>query len=91
MFKVTSAASGGTVTFSVSGTNTFVDRTNNIIAVNGGSFMKLDGTGAYTYSTNNTTTLVVSGVPNNTSVELIATVQKTNEAAITKTRVNQCY
>jgi len=87
-FKVTSAGSGGTVTFSVSGTNTFVDRTNNIIAVNGGSFMKLDGTGAYTYSTNNSTTLVVSGVPNNTSVELIATVQKTNEAAKTKTRVN---
>jgi hypothetical protein len=87
-FKVTSAASGNNVTFSVSGTNTFVDRANNIIAVNGGSFMKLDGTGAYTYSTNNTTTLVIAGVPNNTSVELIATVQKTNEAAKTKTRVN---
>ena len=86
-FKVTSAASGGTVTFTVSGSDTFVDSTNNIIAVNGGSFMKLDGSGSYTLSTNNTTTLVVSGVPNSTSCELIATVRK-NEAAIPKTRVN---
>ena len=87
LFKVTSAASGNTVTFTVSGTDTFVDSANNVIHQQDGSFMKLDGTGSYTYSTSTTTTLVVSGVTNSKSCELIATVQK-NEAAITKTRVN---
>ena len=85
-FKVTSDGSGN-VTFTVTSPNAFVDNTNNIIAVNGGSFMKLDGSGAYTYSAQGNQSLTVQNVGNNVSVELIATVQR-NEAAITKTRVN---
>ena len=85
-FKVTSDGSGN-VTFTVTSPNTFVDNADNVIAANGGSFMKLDGSGAYTYSAQGNQSLTVQGVPNSTSIELIATVQR-NEAAIPKTRVN---
>ena len=85
-FKVTSDGSGN-ATFTVTSPSAFVDNADNIIAVNGGSFMKLDGSGAYTYSAQGNQSLTVQNVGNNVSVELIATVQR-NESAITKTRVN---
>ena len=85
-FKVTSDGSGN-ATFTVTSPSAFVDNANNLIHANGASFMKLDGSGSYTYSAQGNQSLTVQGLPNNTSIELIATVQR-NEAAITKTRVN---
>ena len=87
LFTGTSDGSGS-VTFSVSGTNTFVDRDDNLIFATGGNFGQLASSGGtYNYTTSTTTTLTIGGLPASAVIKVLATVQR-NESPITKTRVN---
>lgn len=86
-FSGTSDGSGN-ITFTVSGTNTFVDHNNNLVFATGGNFGRLASSGGtYNYTTASTTTLTITGLPTNAVIEVVATIQ-TNENPITKTRVN---
>ena len=87
LFTGTSDGSGN-VTFSVSSPSAFVDQDDNLIFATGGNFGQLASSGGtYNYTTSNTTTLTITGLPTSAVIKVIATVQR-NEAAITKTRVN---
>ena len=87
LFTGTSDGSGN-ITFSVSGTNTFVDSDDNLIFATGGNFGQLANSGGtYNYTTSNTTTLTIGGLPTSAVIKVLATVQR-NEGAIPKTRVN---
>ena len=77
----------GSITFSASGTNTFVDSDDNLIFATGGNFGQLANSGGtYNYTTSNTTTLTIGGLPAGAVIKVLATVQR-NEAPKTKTRV----
>jgi len=87
LFTGTSDGSGN-VTFSVSSPSAFVDQDDNLIFATGGNFGQLASSGGtYNYTTSNTTTLTITGLPTSAVIKVIATVQR-NEASITKTKVS---